>query len=295
MKEFAEYISDGIVQCKIARKNSGKIDIVAIYANKQSEAITGKPVDEILNRGMTEVYPAIVDSIFNWPQILSEAAMTSDHKIIEQYVTGIEKYVRFSIFGFKDDTFYLAMQDLTEQKQTKKLLLEKNREIKFLENELKSRANVDPLTKLYNFQFINECIKNSVVNYKEEGVNFCLITIDIDDFKKINLLFGMQKADTMLQDVAKILSSNARKIDVVGRYGNDKFIIILNNVDLDIAKIMMERIKMEIENYSLNYESKLNICGSIVEYEGETIEQFIERSESLLKKAQSIGKGTILS
>ncbi|WP_312812747.1 GGDEF domain-containing protein [Sedimentibacter sp.] len=295
MKEFAEYISDGIVQCKIVRKDSGKIDIVAIYANKQSEAITGKPVEEILNKGMTEVYPVIVDSIFNWPQILSEAAMTSDHKIIEQYVTGIEKYVRFSIFGFKDDTFYLAMQDLTEQKQAKKLQLEKNREIKFLENELKSRANVDPLTKLYNFQFINECIKSSVANYKEEGINFCLITIDIDDFKKINLLFGMQKADIMLQDVAKILSSNARKIDVVGRYGNDKFTIILNNVDLDIAKIMMERIKMEIENYSLNYESKLSICCSIVEYEGETIEQFIERSESLLKKAQSIGKGTILS
>lgn len=52
---------------------------------------------------------------------------------------------------------------------------------------------------------------------------------------------------------------------------------------------------MEIENYSLNYESKLSICCSIVEYEGETIEQFVERSESLLRKAQSIGKGTVLS
>ena len=105
----------------------------------------------------------------------------------------------------------------------------------------------------------------------------------------------MNKADIMLQDVAKILSSNARKIDVVGRYGNDKFVIILNNVDIDIAKIMMERIKMEIENYSLNYENKLSICGSLVEYEGETIEELIERSESLLRKAQSMGKGIILS
>ncbi len=295
MKEFAEYISDGIIQCKIVRDKSGKIDIVAIFANKQSEAITGKKVEEILNKAMTEVYPVISDSIFNWPQILSEAAMTSDHKIIEQYVAGFEKYVRLSIFGFEEDTFYLAMTDLTEQKQTKRLLLEKNREIKFLENELKSRANVDPLTKLYNFQFINECIKNSVASYKEEGVNFCLISIDIDDFKKINLLFGMNKADIMLQDVAKILSSNARKIDVVGRYGNDKFILILNNVDIDIAKIMMERIKMEIEHYSLSYDNNLSICSSLVEYEGETIEELIGRSESLLRKAQTMGKGIILS
>lgn len=295
MKDFADYISDGIVQCKIVKNDAGKIDILAIFANKQSEAITGRPVKDILNKKMTEVYPVISESLFNWPQILSEAAMTSDHKIIEQYVAGFEKYVRFSIFGYENDTFYLSMQDLTEQKQTKKTLLEKNREIKFLENELKSRANIDPLTKLYNFQFINECIKNSVVSYKEEGVNFCLISMDIDNFKKINLLYGMQKADIMLQDVAKILSSNARKIDVVGRYGNDKFVIILNNVDLDIAKIMMERIKMEIENYSLNYESKLSVCSSLVEYEGETIEEFIERSESLLKKAQSMGKGIVLS
>ncbi len=295
MKEFAEYISDGIIQCKIVRDKSGKIDIVAIFANKQSEAITGKKVEEILNKAMTDVYPVISDSIFNWPQILSEAAMTSDHKIIEQYVAGFEKYVRLSIFGFEEDTFYLAMTDLTEQKQTKRLLLEKNREIKFLENELKSRANVDPLTKLYNFQFINECIKNSVASYKEEGVNFCLISIDIDDFKKINLLFGMNKADIMLQDVAKILSSNARKIDVVGRYGNDKFIIILNNIDIDIAKIMMERIKMEIEHYSLSYDNNLSICSSLVEYEGETIEELIGRSESLLRKAQTMGKGIILS
>ncbi|WP_312699712.1 GGDEF domain-containing protein [Sedimentibacter sp.] len=295
MKDIAEYVSDGIVQCKIVRSDSGKIDIMAIYANKQTEVITGRTVEEILYKGMTEVFPEILSSIFYWPQILSEAAMTSDHKIIEHYVTGIEKYVRFSVFGFENDTFYVAMQDLTEQKEVKKLMLEKNREIRFLENELKSRANVDPLTKLYNFQFINECIKNSVASYKEDGVNFCIITIDIDDFKKINLLFGMQKGDVMLQDVAKILGSNARKIDVVGRYGNDKFIIILNNIDLDIAKIMMEKIKMEIENYSLNYESKLSVCCSIVEYEGESIAKFIERSESLLKKAQSIGKGTILS
>ena len=155
-------------------------------ANKQSEAVTGKPVEEILNRKMTEVYPVILDSIFNWPQILSEAAMTSDHKIIEQYVAGFEKYVRFSIFGFEEDTFYIAMNDLTKQKQTKRLLLEKDREINLLESELKARANVDPLTKLYNFQFMNECIKNSVISYKEEGVNFCLISMDIDNFKKIN-------------------------------------------------------------------------------------------------------------
>jgi predicted transcriptional regulator len=71
--------------------------------------------------------------------------------------------------------------------------------------------------------------------------------------------------------------------------------IILNNVDIDIAKIMTERIKMDIENYSLNYKSNLSVCGSIVEYRGESIEEFIEKSENLTTKAQMMGKGIILS
>lgn len=295
VKKFADYVSDGIVQCRIVENDSGSVDVVAIYANKQSELITGKAVEEIIGRKMKEVYPPIAGSIFDWPKILSEAAMTSDHSVIEQYVAGFEKYVKFSIFGFENDTFYLAMQDVTEKKQMKKLLLEKEREIKHLESELKARANVDMLTKLYNFQFMNECIKNNITSYKEEGVNFCLLVLDIDDFKKMNMLYGMNQADIMLQKVANILSSNARRIDVVGRYGNDKFMIILNNVDLDIAKIMTEKIKNEIGNYSLNFDSNLSVCGSIVEYSGETIEKFIEKSEILITKAQSMGKGIILS
>lgn len=295
MKRFADYISDGIVQCQIVNDDLGNIDIVAIYANKQSEHITGKAVEEIMGIKMKDAYPPIANAIFDWPKILSEAAMTNDHSTIEQYVAGFEKYVKFSIFGFEDDTFYLAMQDVTEKKQMKKLLLEKNREIEHLESELKSRANVDMLTKLYNFQFMNECIKNNILNYKEEGVNFCLLVLDIDDFKKMNMIYGMIQGDIMLQKVAQILSSNARKIDVVGRYGNDKFMVILSNVDIDIAKIMTERIKEEISNYSLNFDSNLSVCGSIVEYSGEKIEEFIEKSEILTTKAQSMGKGIILS
>lgn len=295
MKNYFNYISDGIVQCKMVRDNSGKVDIVAIYANKQTEQITGKTVDEILNRGMREVFPPIAESIFDWPKILSEAAMTSDNKIVEQYVVGFEKYVKFSVFGYENETFYVAMQDMTEKREQKRLMLEKERIIKHLENQIKARANKDMLTNLYNFQFINESISGSIASYKEEGINFCLLVLDIDDFKKINKMYGVNQADKIIQEVARILSTNARKIDIVGRYGNDKFMIILNNVDIDIAKLMTEKIKKEIESFSLEFNGNLSVCGSIVEYTGESIEEFIEKSENLTTKAQSMGKGIILS
>lgn len=295
MIDFINYISDAIIKCKIVREESGKIDLEVLWSNEQIKYIISVNVNDILNKKMTAIIPAMSNSLFDWPKILSETAMTNDHKIIEQYVSPIEKYLRLSIFGYEDDCFYIAMQDLTEKKVFRRIMLEKDREIKLLESELKERANVDMLTKLYNLQFVTGCINNSITSYKEEGVNFCLLLIDIDDFNKINLNFGINTGDILLQDVSRILSSVARKIDVVGRYGNDKFIILLNNVDIDIAKITAGRIKVEIEKYDLNLVNGISICGALVEYSGESIEELIEKAEILLNKAQSIGKGIMLS
>ncbi|HBC32076.1 MAG TPA: hypothetical protein DC024_12645 [Clostridiales bacterium] len=295
MKEFADYISDAFVHCRMSCYE-GKFDIEAIYANKQLEQITNKTMSQLIGSKMTEVFPNLTDSIFNWPKILCEAAMTSEHTVIEQYVNAFDKFVKFNIFGFKDDTFYMTIQDLTHKREIRRLILEKDRQIEHLENEIKSRASIEPLTNLYNFQFITDCIKYSIQSYKEEGTAFCVFLIDIDNFKRFNLKYGMETGDMVLQDVARILSLSARKIDVVGRYGNDKFIMIFNNVELDIAKVIIEKVKMEIGRYDLNIsKNSIQVSGAVVEYRGETLEGFIEKAEELLEKAQAMGKGRILS
>lgn len=295
MKEFADYISDAFVHCTMVY-HEGKFDIKAIYANKQLEKITNKTLDQIIGYNMTEVFPELTDSIFDWPKILCEAAMTNEHTVIEQYVNAFEKYVKFNIFGFKDDKFYLTIQDLTHKREIRRLILEKDRQIEHLEKELKSRASIEPLTNLYNFQFITDCIKHSIQSYKEEGTAFCVFLMDIDDFTEFNLKYGMETGDLVLRDLAAILSLAARKLDVVGRYGNDKFIMILNNVELDIARIIVEKVKTEINRYDLNISNKnIQVSGALVEYRGEKLEVFIEKGENLLKKAQAMGKGIMLS
>ncbi|MGB4440070.1 MAG: GGDEF domain-containing protein [Sedimentibacter sp.] len=296
MIEFINYISDALIKCRIIREKSGKIDLEVLFANSQIESIIGMRSNEIINKKMTVMFPALADSLFNWPKILSEAAMTNDHKIIEQYIVAFEKYLRLSIYGYKDDCFYIVIQDLTEKKEIKRTMLEKDRQIFHLESELKSRANVDMLTKLYNFQFVIDCINNSISAYKEEGVSFCMLLVDIDNFKKFNMSFGINIGDKVLQGLAHILSSVARKIDVVGRYENDKFVVVMNNVDVDIAKLMVERVKQETEKYNFNLDNtSLSTCGALVEYRGESLEELFEKAETLLIKAQSMGKGIILS
>jgi diguanylate cyclase (GGDEF)-like protein len=296
MIEFSNYISDAMIKCRVVRGETGKVDLFVIFCNDKVENITGFKPDVLLEQNMTMLFPKHSDSLFDWPRIICEAAMTNEHKIIEQYFPTFEKYLRLSIFGYKDDTFYIAIQDVTEKKEIRRIVLEKDRQIRLLESEIKSRANVDMLTNLYNFQFMIDCINNSIASYKDEGVNFCMLIIDIDDFKTFNLNYGINTGDKVLQDYARILSSVVRKIDIAGRYENDKFIVVMNNVDIDIAKLMVEKVKMETKNYNLNINNtKLSTCGALVEYSGETIEELFSKAEALLVKAQSMGKGIILS
>jgi diguanylate cyclase (GGDEF)-like protein len=296
MLEFINYISDALIMCRIVRDETGKVDLFAEFTNNRVEDIMGERPENLTKYGGSKLFSQASDSLFDWPRILSEAAMTNEHKVIEQYFPSFEKYLRISVFGYKDDCFYLAIQDITEKKEIRRILLEKDRQIRLLENEIKSRANIDTLTKLYNFQFMIDCINNSMASYREEGVNFCMLITDIDDFKTFNLKYGINTGDIVLQDYAHILSTVARKIDVVGRYENDKFIVLMNNVDIDIAKLMAEKVKMETKKYNLNINNtQLSICGALVEYSGEPIEELFEKAESLLHKAQSMGKGIILS
>ncbi len=297
MEKFFDYISDAAIKCKIIKKeDSNKNDLQIVYANKSTEYITNLSNDSIMNKNFSDVFPKMTDTLFNWPKIFIETAMTNDSKIIEQYFVPFEKYLRFNIFGYEDDCFDIIITDLTEKKEIKRQLLVRDRQIRHLEDEIKSSANIDILTKLYNFQFIVDSIANSIESYDETGDKFCILLLDIDDFKRINERYGIKAGDIVLQEVSLLFSSVARKIDVTGRYGKDEFIIIFNNLDIDIAKIMVEKLKQDIEKHFIkSIDSKISVSGAFIEYNSETIEQLLNKLEKKLIKAKLLGSSTIIS
>jgi len=297
MQKFFDYISDAAIKCKIIRRtDSDRTDLQIIYANKQTESITNLSNEDIINNNFLDIFPKMADTLFNWPKIFIETAMTNDSKIIEQYFVPFEKYLKFNVFGYEDDCFDIIITDLTERKEIKRKLLVRDRQIKHLEDEIKSSANIDTLTRLYNYQFIVDSISNSIESYNEESDNFCLLLIDIDNFKKINELHGIKAGDIVLQEMGLLFSSIARKIDVIGRYGKDEFLIIFNNLDIDIAKIIVEKIKQGVEKHIVKpIDSKISISGALLEYDGEAIELLLNKLENKLLKAKSMGKGTIIS
>jgi diguanylate cyclase (GGDEF)-like protein len=297
MEQFFDQISDGLLRCKIVySERTGKVDLLILYANEKIKNITGKTSEEITDKTFRDTFPSIRESIFDWPKIIADAAMTNEKKVIEGYFVEFGKYLKLNIFGYRDSCFDIIITDLTEKKEIKRRLIEKNREIKHLEEELKSRANLDMLTKLYNFQYVVECIDESIECYKEDGTNFCVLIVDIDEYYDINRKYGFKAGDAVLQDIAALLSTTARKIDIVGRYENDKFIFVFNNMNMEIAQVMVERLKQQMKKDAIKLRGiQISFSGALSEYDGERLEDFIYSIEDKMEKAKKLGKGTIIS
>lgn len=93
--------------------------------------------------------------------------------------------------------------------------------LELLENSLR-----DPLTALYNRRFLSETLS------LEDRRGFAIIMIDIDHFKMLNDQYGHATGDDVIQAIAKMLSSNSRRGDVVCRYGGEEFTLVMRGASL---------------------------------------------------------------
>ncbi len=114
-----------------------------------------------------------------------------------------------------------------------KVLLDKNNrienqhnELSILNLELKKQTEIDSLTGLKNRRFITEMIAREIAKEKNNQRKWCLMIIDVDDFKSVNDIYGHQKGDEVLIQFAHCLNKNMGKHDVVARWGGEEFLWI---------------------------------------------------------------------
>ena len=98
---------------------------------------------------------------------------------------------------------------------------------KAAEEEIKSLAFYDPLTKLPNRRLLLERLKHSIEIERRDGKRLALLMLDLDRFKAVNDGLGHLAGDELLQQVAVRIKSRLRDVDMVARLGGDEFVILL--------------------------------------------------------------------
>jgi diguanylate cyclase (GGDEF)-like protein len=119
------------------------------------------------------------------------------------------------------------------------------------------KAIKDPLTHLYNREYLNDIGKKLLEEAKRENLTIAVIFIDINNFKPVNDIFGHEKGDEVLKEVAKELKSSFRSYDVVVRYGGDEFVVLFKvpqekfNLN-DILDSVDKRIRNKLKKYKIS-------------------------------------------
>ncbi len=167
-------------------------------------------------------------------------------------------------------------------------------------HQLEVLAKTDGLTEVYNHRYFMDKIGEMFEDSKEKGAPLSLLMIDIDHFKTFNDNHGHMTGDDVLRDIARILKSNCRKIDIVARYGGEEFAVILPETGSDEAKNIAERIRTLVEKHRLsNGDRSQSVTVSIGvgtsgDKEIETVNALISLADKALYHAKARGRNQVV-
>ncbi|MCY7302008.1 MAG: diguanylate cyclase [Thermoleophilia bacterium] len=111
---------------------------------------------------------------------------------------------------------------------------------------LELQAQTDSLTGLWNHRAFHERLRNEVVRASTERSTVALLMLDLDDFKRVNDIYGHAVGDQVLVELAVELRASVRQSDDVCRTGGEEFAIIMPAGDLGAAQQLAKRVAERI-------------------------------------------------
>lgn len=109
------------------------------------------------------------------------------------------------------------------------------------EDELRQRANRDPLTNLFNRRGLRVRV-SELLAQPAPPKTAALLMMDLDHFKEVNDMLGHPVGDLLLREVARLLEQLAPAPAVPVRLGGDEFIVLLPGADWAQAEALAGRI-----------------------------------------------------
>ena len=154
----------------------------------------------------------------------------------------------------------IVFRDVTDRKDVERKLRQANRrlgsqliEIGMLQSQLREQAIRDPLTNLFNRRYLEETLDRELARAGRETYPVCVIMIDIDHFKQVNDTYGHEAGDSVLKALAGMLLQHTRRGDFACRLGGEEFIIVMPNINLDVAMDRAEKLQKSLRAMRVSY------------------------------------------
>lgn len=109
-------------------------------------------------------------------------------------------------------------------------------------------ASHDALTGVWNRNAILRILRLELARAERSERPRGVILLDLDDFRRLNVLLGSREADFVLQEVSRRLAAFVRPYDTFGRLGGDSFLAILPSCDQTATAGVAERLHRAISD-----------------------------------------------
>lgn len=192
--------------------------------------------------------------------------------------------------NFITNKHFLVLEALTHLSNTVIKELEETQE------QLKSQANKDYLTNLYNRRYFNEVAEDIIQLSKRENKPCSIIMLDIDKFKDINDTYGHTIGDKFIEKLANILLLNTRESDIVSRFGGDEFAILLPFTNKQEAYKVSEDLRINVEKQNITIDDKIikftiSLGIDVIDYnENNCVNMALDKADKALYEAKETGR-----
>jgi len=154
---------------------------------------------------------------------------------------------------------------------------------------------IDPLTGLANRRYLEMFLHQEISRSERSGQPISVILIDIDNFRQLNDANGSESADRCLVAIGAGIKRMLREYDVVARYKDDEFVIVLPECDIDAASEAAHRLHSALSCQVLPLRAGFSAGVASYPAYGTSVDDLLSSAHHALNRAKFSGKNTIRS
>jgi two-component system, cell cycle response regulator len=157
---------------------------------------------------------------------------------------------------------------------------------------------IDGLTGIYNKRFFLEALEREMSRAHRYGRDLAILMFDIDHFKAVNDTFGHLAGDYVLNALARLISSRARREEIFARYGGEEFVILLPETRRDGAMELAEQLLTRVGSHTFMFEDEpipITVSIGVANMGSEQLSptDLIQKADEKLYLAKSEGRNCV--